>query len=157
MKSVRLLAAAFVALSVVCCTDSGAEVGGSSTKEETMEYASLLICEKAPASDARFTDPKIEVMESMPVQFALTCTANLPMPGYGCAVESVDQGATPFDRIVKIRMTPPEGVGLTVIDPQPVRIALGSLVPGTYTLHFLVRESEDGKHAAAQTLVLVAK
>lgn len=149
----------FVALSVLhglaACTEA-AEAGKGQGEEGQVSHAEKLEV-APPAEGAIFKQPEVEVMESMPVQFAIRLTKQIPMPGVTVKVESV--GAPDPKGVIeaKLHEVVPDAPGLTVIDHVPVRLAIGSLAKGPYELVLLVRHGDAKSYERAQALRLTAR
>lgn len=135
------------------------KAAAAAAKKDSMKgkHASTLTVTK-PGADAIFTGAEVEVMESFPVQFAVTMKMQVPSPDHTVAVESVGEPDAANAMVAIVRQTPPKegSVSLTVIDHKPVRFALGSLAPGEYELRIKVRDGA-AEPVHAQAVKLTAK
>jgi hypothetical protein len=173
----------FLAVMAGACGGHGDDAGGkadSPAQEPAKEEAAAMAQERKVdatqitagkiAEDAPFQSPEVEAAKSKPVQFAVTFTKQMPMPGYVVTVEEVkvlppesgkdaEPKAAPRDWVIRVKIheKPPEGPGLTVLDPMRIRIALGALKAGAYRLQLMVRSGDEKDHTVAQNVELVAK
>lgn len=117
----------------------------------------LLVRGASKEPGAPFYRPEVELMESMPVQFALLLQRDLPMAGgkLVCDDLAVDRKAGRILAMVTVQR--PEGPTATVNTPTSVRLPLGHLREGRYRLDLLLRSSKDARYELMQSLTLLAK
>jgi len=129
--------------------------GSDEHEIDDMTYATE-IAVTAPSDDAVWRAPETEVMESQPVQFAITLTKELPTPGYRTRVDIIRAGG--FDTgeddtlVARVEHVAPDGVAPTVMTPTRVRFPVGSLRPGSYRLSIEARFGDSGDHAKEQVV-----
>ena len=107
--------------------------------------------------EATFESPQVIVATSMPPQFEISFTRNMPTPGWEHAVDSVT--VDPKTRRIMAQVTEirPSGTAAQVITPTKCRVPLGRMVPGRYLLELWVRRGADQPHTLAQALVVSAR
>lgn len=103
-----------------------------------------------------FHDPQVQVATSMPPQFDLLLTRDMPTPGWALDVDDVAVDTKAGRILVRITEVAPEGIRTQVITPTPCRVPLGRLEPGVFALELWLRRG-DGPHVLAQVLVVRAR
>ncbi|GEM_PF-3735235 len=121
-----------------------------SKKQEEPPFATMLVVKKKPDSLPKID---VEVMESFPQQFALTFSLQTPSPGYEAKVGQPKAKGKALQ--VRVDLTPPDGPSLTVLDKAKVRIPLGELHTGAWTLQ--VQVFEDNKLHSTLNFALEAR
>jgi len=116
--------------------------------------------QKATAVNVRasgFFNPRIVTLRSMPPQFRLTLTHEMPSAGWTFNVDDVE--VNPTDKQITVRVTrhAPEGVAAQVITPVEVHIALGDLEIGQYFLELWGRDVGAASYWPEGAFVLEAK
>ncbi|GEM_PF-4425332 len=96
----------------------------------------------------RYAWKEVEVMESMPIQFALRLRRSMPSAGWKLEPAPVVMKALPASgrpgRLeLRIRVVPPEGPSAMVLEDLDCRVPLGSLRSGTWELRIFEGESGD--------------
>ena len=142
-----------------CGNETAMENGREATNEagsQDVKHAQTIEVAKA-AEGAQFQAPDVEIMESFPVQFAVTFTKEVPTPGHKVEVEGISEPDAKNVIVAKLRQISPKAPSLTVMDSKKVRCALGSLKVGEYTLEIRLREDDAKEHALVQTVKITAK
>ena len=103
-----------------------------------------------------FHDPQVQRATSMPPQFEVVLTRDMPTPGWTLDVDEVAVDAGTGRIRVRITEVAPGGVRTQVITPTPCRVVLGRLEPGVFSLELWLRRG-DGPHVLAQALVMRAR
>jgi hypothetical protein len=106
---------------------------------------------------APFYKPEVEVMESMPVQFALNLTHDLPMAGGRLSCDDVQVDVEAGRIVAQVTEHQPEGPAATVMTPTQLRLALGNLKQGRYRLDLLLRKGKGARYELLQSLTLLAR
>jgi hypothetical protein len=122
----------------------------SEKSKETLPFAGSLILKQKPNT---LSEIDLEVMESSPLQFALNFSLQAPTPGYEAKVGKLEAK----DKALRVRvdLEAPGSPSLTVLDQVQVRIPLGELRVGSWTLQ--VRVFQDNKLLSTLPFVLEAK
>ena len=153
MREVYYLVATCVLLTMFACRGASDD---SSSNEPTMA-TSITVTGAGAEPGTAFYAPLVEVMESMPVQFAISLTREMPMPGCEVIPGSINIDKATKRIVVKMHEKQPDGAGLMVMTPTKVRLSFGSLETGAYSLDLLLRVSGSEKHEKVQTLTLTAR
>ena len=103
-----------------------------------------------------FHDPQVQVATSMPPQFEVVLTRDMPTPGWTLDVDEVAVDAKAGRILVRITEVAPGGIRTQVITPTPCHVPLGRLEPGVFSLELWLRRG-DGPHVLAQVLVVRAR
>jgi hypothetical protein len=104
-----------------------------------------------------FSDPQVLVATSMPPQFEVVLTREMPTPGFTFAVDSLEVDEQAGRIVARISEVRPQGITTQVITSTPCRLPLGTLAPGRYALEIRLRRGTTGPHVLSQALVLVAR
>ena len=106
--------------------------------------------------EARYTEPEVAVLKSLPPQFEVTLLGEMPTPGFTLEVNSVevDESSARIRALVTERA--PEGVTSQVLTRTKLRLPLGTLAPGTYILELWLRRDPTKPHTLHQALLLTA-
>ncbi len=107
--------------------------------------------------EATFEGPQVIVATSMPPQFEISFTRNMPTTGWDHAVDSVTVDQETRRIVAKLTEIRPSGISAQVITPTTCRVPLGRLAPGRYLLELWVRRGADQPHTLAQALVVIAR
>lgn len=106
----------------------------------------------AEAEQARVT-----MLKSMPPQFRVTLTREMPTAGFTFDVDAVEVDAAAHRIVARVTRHAPEGMAAQVLTPTPLHLALGTLDPGRYFLEVWMRDDADATHRPDQALVLDAE
>ena len=104
-----------------------------------------------------FHDPQVLVAKSMPPQFEIVLTREMPTPGWSFVVDSLTVDETSGRIVAKLSEIGPTETTSQVITPTQCRLQLGTLEPGSYVLEMWRRRGTSGAHALAQALVVIAR
>ncbi len=107
--------------------------------------------------EATFENPQVIVATSMPPQFEISFTRNMPTRGWEHAVDSVTVDPQTRRIVAKVTETRPSGTSAQVITPTKCSVPLGRLAPGRYLLELWLRRGADQPHTLAQALVVIAR
>ncbi len=107
--------------------------------------------------EATFEGPQVIVATSMPPQFEISFTRNMPTTGWDHAVDSVTVDQETRRIVAKVTEIRPRGMSAQVITPTKCSVPLGRLAPGRYLLELWVRRGADQPHTLAQALVVIAR
>lgn len=127
----------------------------------------LLACGGAGAQGAKATaltiavepyeDARVLVATSMPPQFELLMTRQMPTPGWRFVVDGVEVDDDAGRVVARVSEIGPTGNVSQVITPTECRVPLGTLAPGRYVLELWRRKGSSSPHVLAQALVVVAR
>ena len=94
--------------------------------------------------DPAFRDVRIVPAKSMPPQFRVTLTRDMPTPGWKFEVDEVKVDAESGRIVARITEHAPGGIVSQVIKPTRLDVELGILPRGTYLLELWARRGADG-------------
>jgi hypothetical protein len=106
---------------------------------------------------AAFHDPQVLVAKSMPPQFEIVLTREMPTPGWSFVVDSLTVEKTSGRIVAKLSEIGPTETTAQVITPTQCRLQLGALEPGSYLLELWRRRGASGAHVLTQALVVIAR
>jgi len=107
--------------------------------------------------EATFERAQVIVATSMPPQFEISFTRNMPTTGWDHVVDSVTVDQETRRIVAQVTEIRPSGISAQVITPTKCRMPLGRLAPGRYLLELWVRRGADQPHTLAQALVVIAR
>ncbi len=107
--------------------------------------------------EATFGSPQVIVATSMPPQFEISFTRNMPTTGWDHAVDSVIVDQETRRIVAKVTEIRPSGMSAQVITPTKCSVPLGRMVPGRYLLELWVRRGADQPHTLSQAQVVSAR
>ena len=107
--------------------------------------------------DDPFRDPQVVATGSMPPQFAIVLTREMPSSGWSVVVDSVDVDEASGRIVAKVSEIAPADTTAQVITSVQCRLRVGTLRPGSYLLEMWRRRGSSGPHGLAQGLVVVAR
>lgn len=104
-----------------------------------------------------FAQPQILTATSMPPQFELILTREMPTPRWRFSIDEVKVDEENGRIVARVTEIAPDGVSSQAITPTPCRIPLGRLTRGRYLIELWVRRGTQGSHWLAQALVVIAR
>jgi len=106
--------------------------------------------------DPPFRDAQVVPAKSMPPQFRVNLTRDMPTPGWKFEVDSVEIDAELGRIVARVTEHAPGGIVSQVIKPTRLDLELGILPRGGYVLEIWVRRGADSDYRRLQAIVLVA-
>jgi hypothetical protein len=107
-------------------------------------------------SQPAFTEPEVAAAKSMPPQFVLSLTREMPTPGWTFDVDALDVDAEARRIVARVTERSPGGMTAQVITPARLSLPLGSLEPGPYFFELWLRRGTKREHRPTHALVLIA-
>lgn len=144
----NVLLVAALALGCAGVVAPGGEAGGA--VPETPKARGLVVRE------ARYTDPEVAVLKSLPPQFEMTLLGEMPTPGFTLEVDAVEVDDSPQRIRAMVTEHGPTGVTSQVLTKTPLRLSLGTLTPGNYILELWLRRDPTKPHTLHQVILLTA-
>ena len=106
--------------------------------------------------DGPFRDAQVVMAKSMPPQFQVNLTRDMPTPGWKFEVDSVEIDGKSGRIVARVTEHAPGGVVSQVIKPTRLSLNLGVLSRGDYLLELWVRRGAGSDYRRLQAIVLVA-
>ena len=104
-----------------------------------------------------FRDPQVMIAMSMPPQFDLMLTRDMPTPGWNLTLDSIEVDEETGRIVAKVSEIRPTGITTQVITATPCLLQLGTLGSRRYVLEIWLRRGTSGTHSLAQALVVIAR
>jgi hypothetical protein len=98
----------------------------------------------------------VRVMESHPVQFAVTANLPMPTPGWTLKVASVGKPDDTGRIVVHVDATGPKNMVAQVITAVPLTVNLGSLTVGDHLVDVLMRTGANEPYRRVALMPLTA-
>lgn len=105
---------------------------------------------------ALFDEPRVEMAKSLPPQFSLTLSREMPTPGFSFTVDSVEVDPEARRIVARVTEQAPKGMVAQVLTPAWFKLDLGAIEPGRYFLELYLRDDPGAKHRPAQAVLLDA-
>jgi hypothetical protein len=140
-----------MALAALCCTAKYAQAPQAPQARKTPKAMQLRV------TPAAFGTPRVHMAKSMPPQFTLALSREMPTPGWTFSVDEIEVDETSRRIIAKVTQTAPEGMTAQVLTPTWLNLDLGTIDPGRYFLELYVRDAAGAKHLPAHAVLLEAK
>jgi hypothetical protein len=158
MRTVLLAVAAVLVHTACAASGTGASGGGSPAHPSAdPNLGGRPRAMAMSVADTAFHDPKFLMAKSMPPQFTLMLTREMPTPGWSFEVDDVDIDEDAGRIVARITEVAPDGMSAQVITDTPLRIPLGMIGKGRYLIEIHVRRGASGEHRLAQALVVDAR
>lgn len=106
--------------------------------------------------ESRFGELSVAASKSMPPQFVLQLEREMPTPGWGFEVDSVQVDPATRRILAKVSEIPPSGMTAQVITRATIEIDVGRLGKGGWILELHLRRGREGDHGLAYARVLGA-
>jgi len=103
-----------------------------------------------------FDEPHIEMAKSMPPQFSVALSREMPTPGYTFSVDSLDIDPQARRIVARVTQRAPAGMVAQVMTRTWLKLDLGVIDPGRYFLELYVRDDAASKHRPELAALLEA-
>jgi hypothetical protein len=107
-------------------------------------------------SEASFYDLEIVAAKSMPPQFQIVLTRDMPTAGWNLEVDALEVDEEARRIVARISERGPQGVSAQVVTPAKLHLEVGTLDSGPWLLEIRSRRSAEGPYGLVFAELLAA-